>query len=332
MKTPNDIANIDDHTDDASAPQCPDCLALGDIEIDENARLRVELLTRYDQVIEHLRDARQTNVTHAISLEGLKFHYRVERAIACGLPDRMGHKEGLIVTTACGLTLNIGHMCGARWIAGLDKLVEIQKRTNAYDGNLRTIADEPAKIRARVEQLLSAASKLDDARIGLADYARPLARFMRETTSDPRGREVLIERRQRDADGNVTIHNDNYILQGRELWTQRPDAKPLLRRLKLLDEEVAAARAADPALNEQHAALARRIRAVKGAVRPLQRWIDDASSFFSHANLAAALVGARHGAASVSHPTAPPAIVIKDDGVRRTISADGVVEEGILAR
>jgi hypothetical protein len=191
--------------DSTPEPTCEKCRAHGRVEIDETARLRVEVLTKYDQVITKLGSPVQTDVTHAISALGLRFHYRIERPIRCALPDRTNHNEGLIVETACGLVLNIGHVCGDKWIFGLSKLVEMRTRTDAYDSDIRTIDHNPAELRAELGELEQAETHLHAARGGLVDFVRPVSRYMRDATTNAKLLEVLIDVQEKGLDGCSTV-------------------------------------------------------------------------------------------------------------------------------
>jgi hypothetical protein len=307
--------------DSTPEPTCEKCRAHGRIEIDETARLRVEVLTKYDQVITKLGSPVQTDVTHAISALGLRFHYRIERPIRCALPDRTNHNEGLIVETACGLVLNIGHVCGDKWIFGLSKLVEMRTRTDAYDSDIRTIDHNPAELRAELGALEQAETHLHAARGGLVDFVRPVSRYMRDATTNAKLLEVLIDVQEKGLDGRTRIDQISHRLEGVELWGDRPvpSAETLRSRLDALDEEIRVERAKDPELNDVHASLARRIRAIKRDSGPLLNWVVSAGNFFSDANLHAVLYVTKTQATVEGH-----GFVIVDEGVRKRISADGV--------
>ena len=98
-------------------PTCPKCRAGGPVVIDEKVHLRVQELTRFDQVVSYVKNRQANPYTHAARTDGLKYRYRIERFIQCCLPEHQRHRDGLIVQTACGLTINMGHHCGARWIS-----------------------------------------------------------------------------------------------------------------------------------------------------------------------------------------------------------------------
>lgn len=313
---------VDDDSTAPPPPECPTCAALGPIVVDENAKLRVEVLTKYSQVIERLGDPRETDVTHAIWAAGLKVHYRIERPIRCGLPDRTNHQEGLIVETACGLTLNIGHRCGRKYIPGLEKLIEIRMRTEAYDLDMRAILTGPQEIRDEIARLTEAARRLDEARIAIADFASPVGRHMRAVAESGRGRDVVIETREPALEGRERVVERTRRLRGEQLWRARPDAYGLLRRLDAITVLIREASEVDVELNDVATALARKIRALKGELGPLRAWRRDATDFFLDENLAAVLYVTNLTAAQIDRG----ALVIRRDadGKLRRISAEGV--------
>lgn len=300
-------------------PTCPKCRACGPIVIDQRAKLRVEQLTRYDQVAALAKNRLSNPYTHAARADGLKYRYAIDRFIQCGLPDHQRHKDGLIVVTACGLTINMGHNCGDRWVIGLSTLVEMERRTRSYDANVDAINRKPSALLLRIEGLAKEIAALNEARLGVIDYAKPISRRMREAAEGVRHRAVELDSWHAGPSGRRERHVERWEIRGWQLWTTAPRTADLETDIRLLSAEIEDERGKDPDFAEVHARLARSIGRLEGRFADVEEWIRLSAGFFGERNLEI-LTG--HTKALVEVDGA--ALVVRDAGTKVHISAKGV--------
>lgn len=304
-------------------PTCPQCRACGPIVIDDSAMLRVEQLTRYDQVAALAKDRLSNPFTHAARADGLKYRYAIDRFIQCGLPDHQRHKDGLIVVTACGLTINMGHNCGDRWVVGLSTLVGMERRTRTYDANVDAIDRKPAALLGRVEALAKQISALNDARLAVVEYAAPLSRRMREAAEAVRHRTVAVVSWHMGPSGRRERFEERWEIRGWQLWTASPRTADLETDIRLLIGEIQEERVKDPGFADVHTRLARSINRLERRFADVEEWIRLSTGFFGERNLETLTA---HTKALVEMDGAT--LVVEDANTKIRISASGVTIDG----
>lgn len=255
-------------------PTCPKCARIEPPRIEPSAKIRVERIVRYDQLLAVLRKRVESDSTHHASAKGLKYRYSLERPIRCSLPDRQAHREGLVAQTACGLLLNFGRDCAERWIFGLDSLLAIEARTAAQDADLRAIANRPRELRAKIDDIDRRLGGLVQSYNAISDFANPLTRRMRDAADDVRRRRI-----------DAGPRSPSWEIRGWEVWKERPRTVPLSTELAEIEQDISRERERDAKLEDAHSQLARRLRKLEDKLAPVEAWLRSAVGLFGRRNL-----------------------------------------------
>ena len=298
----------------------------GPIAIDTSMRVRVQRITRVEQVLDALGGTWPTSdYTHSIRVDGLKAHYVTKPTkVRCAFERRTHapHYEGYVAETACGLLLNVGSDCWDRWIPAIAEVEDVIRDTMKYDADMKTLAelDELARV---IPAMDSSIDGLKQAQRALINWVGPVSKRMREASEDPRKRAVRVEERWVETETGRRLLEKFEPLQGWLLWNEPPSMLRLLEHLDKVSCAIEDAREADPLFNDTHSELATKVRELKRELPAIDRWISEASTFFLSDNLHRVLrVTKQEREATVEGD----GLIVTDGGRRVRIDARGEVE------
>jgi len=210
------------------------------IKIDKTARVRVQQLIRVEQVLDALGgEWPSSEYTHAIRVDGLKFHYNTKPTrVRCAFERRTHtpHFEGYVARTACGIVLNVGSDCWSRWIPAIGEVEGVIRETMAYDSDLATIADL-GEITTAIAAAETSIGGLVTARRAVLNWIGPLHKRMREANEDQRKREIRVERWLETERGRQLFETFE-PLQGWQLWNEPPAILRVNARLTEVSEAI----------------------------------------------------------------------------------------------
>lgn len=144
--------------------------------------------------------------------------------------------------------------------------------------NLRLIQEAPADFRKQLDGFSERIRRLKESRIGIIDWLRPLSKRMRAAVEDPKVREVVTE-------GDDEVQT----LRGFALWSDPPPMADIYAKLEKAVDNIRRARGRDPEFDETHKELAKELKSVGKQFVKIDRWIENASTFFDDENMALAL-------------------------------------------
>lgn len=229
-------------------------------------------------------DLSQTDKVHRVKPAVLA-DYDFEAEVKCCLPDRQPHKAGLVVETSCGLTLNIGHICGGRHVAGYAEAKNRVRRVREYQSSGRLLKTEPQDLIQRLQAVKDTVRKLTAFRTAV-DLDIPLvAKEMNRRTTLGGGKrtEVLYF-----VEGKGQDRQERDQLVGMELWKREITVEHLeeirkgLERLKLdVDAEAGSSDLSRTAIDH----LSPHLSVLRERSESLFVWAGDASRFLSETNL-----------------------------------------------
>lgn len=274
-------------------PTCPTCRERW--IPDDGAPLPVvAVITDRAVVLSSTRDDAD-GLTHAIQLSDVTFVYELapdDRGewVACSMPEKRLHRYGLVGTTVCGRTLNVGRDCAAKWVGDIFKRVDGVRQ---YDRDLAALATAPALVE-EVKSHAEEVSRLCEARRHIRDHLWRVHKMITDRTKDEKGRqrtggavvEVITLVAVMNKEGKTVSKEVPRNMTGFELWSAPPNCKAILEKLEDVADLVRAVRRdrtrTDVARVRKALSALKRVRDQAAAAT---EWVRNASMFFSPSNL-----------------------------------------------
>lgn len=256
---------------------------------------------------------------HAAHKLGLRHWYQLTNFLPCAFPDKTPHKRGYVVETLCGRVVNIGHVCGAHNILGLDEVIQYANEMQDRDRDLQTLRSLPEQLAHQVDQL---ATHLDALRLfrQRADQKLPiLAHEMRRRLEEgAAGLEVKVDK-------PATKHSPAALevrrLVGLDAWGDLP--RDIRRSYQSMRSYIDGELAIEP---EPDAAKARRLAShcheVRRETDEVELFLSTARRFLNAENLFLALIAAKQRDVEVDDDSG---LVFYDDNAKawRKLLPDG---------